>query len=133
MQNERRCIVLVDDDRDFLEMNRRLLEKSGYSVSCFEDTDEAMRMMRDTKPGLVVTDLMMSGLDSGFRLSREIKEDPVLCDVPIIIVTAVSSLQGFSFNPNSPEELESLNADAYFDKPVSEDDFLIKVGELTER
>ncbi len=133
MPAKRKCIMLVDDDRDFLEMNRRLLEKRGYSVSCFGNTDEAIRMMRDIKPDLVVTDLMMSGMDSGFRFSREIKEDPVLGDVPVIIVTAVSSLRGFSFRPHSQEELESLNADAYFDKPVSEDEFLIKIRELIEK
>jgi CheY-like chemotaxis protein len=133
MQQRRKCIVLVDDDLDFLEMNRRLLEKRGYNVSCFGNTGEAMRMMRDTKPDLVVTDLMMAGLDSGFRFSRELKQDPLLGDVPVIIVTAVSSLQGFSFKPHSQGELESLNADAYFDKPVSAHEFLTKVQELIEK
>ncbi|MBN2323703.1 MAG: response regulator [Spirochaetes bacterium] len=133
MQRKRECIVLIDDDRDFLEMNRRLLEEKGYSVSCFDDSDEAMRAMHCIKPDLVVTDLMMAGLDSGFKLSQKIKQDPMLGDVPVIIVTAASSLQGFSFNPHSQGEFESLNADAYFDKPVSTHIFLKRVRELIDK
>ena len=125
-------VVLIDDDQDFLEMNRQMLEENGYKVSCFEDTAGAMSRMRERKPDLVITDLMMTGMDSGFRISAEIKKDPMLKDVPVIIVTAASSRRGFDFKPHSKEELRSINADAYFDKPVSRPEFLAKVRELTE-
>ena len=130
---KKKNVVLIDDDQDFLEMNRRLLEKNGYSVSCFDDTSRAMRTMREQKPDLVVTDLMMTSMDSGFRVSAEMKGDPSLGNIPVIIVTAASSRRGFDFKPHSSRELECINADAFFDKPVSQPEFLAKVRELTEK
>jgi len=132
MRVKKKTVVLIDDDQDFLEMNRRLLEENGFTVSCFDNTSRAVRMMREQKPDLVVTDLMMTSMDSGFRISAEIKEDPLLGDIPVIIVTAASSRRGFDFKPHSPEELRCINADAYFDKPVSQHEFMAKVRELTE-
>ena len=132
MRCMKKSIVLIDDDQDFLEMNRRILEENGYKVSCFDDTAGVMSRMRERKPDLVITDLMMTSMDSGFRISAEIKGDPMLKDVPVIIVTAASSRRGFDFRPHSKEELLSINADAYFDKPVSRPEFMAKVRELTE-
>lgn len=130
MSDEGRLIVLVDDDRDFLEMNRKLLEGRGYRVLCFTEPGEALAAARAKIPALVVTDLMMEALDSGFSLAREIKQDPALAAVPVIIVTAVASQRGFDFSPERAEDLAAMNADAFFDKPVSPQELLGKVEEL---
>ena len=123
-------IVLVDDDRDFLEMNRSILAAQGYRVDCFADADQAWEKMEKLVPDLVVTDLMMKNLDSGFSLARKIKSDPRFADIPVIIVTAVASRRGFDFNPQTREDLEAMGADAYFDKPVSPQLLIAKVKEL---
>ncbi|UCF99819.1 MAG: response regulator transcription factor [Spirochaetaceae bacterium] len=123
-------IVLIDDDRDFLEMNRGILEAQGFRISCFTDADQAWQSMKAEAPDLVITDLMMRSLDSGFSLARKIKSDPGLGDLPVIIVTAVASRRGFDFNPGSRAELEAMGADAYFDKPVAPQLLVAKVKEL---
>ena len=123
-------ILLVDDDRDFLEMNRGILEAQGFQVSCFTDTDGAWESMGIRKPDLVITDLMMKSLNSGFSLARKIKSDAKYQDVPVIIVTAVASKRGFDFNPKNREELEAIGCEAYFDKPVSPQLLVAKVKEL---
>lgn len=125
-------IILVDDDIDFLEMNKHILEMRGYRVLCYSDPQEALRKMAKEKPNLVVTDLMMKTLDSGFSFSRTIKEEPQFVDVPVIIVTAVSSRLGYDFSPHTPEELETMYADAYFEKPVLPEALIAKVEELLE-
>ena len=130
MTAESRTLVLVDDDRDFLEMNRKLLEGHGYRVRCFTDPHEALEAIRELRPDLVVTDLMMDGLDSGFSLARSLKQDPHLGKTAVIIVTAVGGQRGFDFSPEGPEDLAAMNADAYFDKPVSPQALLAKVEEL---
>jgi len=126
----RGLIVLVDDDRDFLEMNRRILQAGGYSVQCYSDAEQAWAGIRQQPPALVITDLMMRSLDSGFSLARRIKQDPELGGLPVIIVTAAGAQRGFDFPPRSREELAAMNADAFFDKPVPPRELLAKVEEL---
>jgi CheY-like chemotaxis protein len=123
-------IMLVDDDRDFLEMNRGVLETQGFQVRCFTNADRAWQSMKERKPDLVITDLMMQHLDSGFSLAGRIKSEPGCSGIPVIIVTAVASRRGFDFNPASGEELQAMGADAFFDKPVSPQLLIAKVREL---
>ena len=130
MADEPGMIVLVDDDPDFLRINQSVLEKGGYRVACFSDPLRALEYMHGNKPSLVITDLMMERLDSGFTFSKQIKQDALLGDVPVIIVTAISRERGFDFKPRTPEDLEAISADAYLEKPVAPDQLLAKVREL---
>ena len=126
-------ILLIDDDVDFLEINRHILEPKGYRVVCAADPKQAWERMIQEKPALVVTDLMMNNLDSGFSFSRQIKEDPRFADVPVIIATAVTSQVGLDFRPRTPEDMATMCVDAYFDKPISPKALLEKIAELLAR
>ncbi len=123
-----RSILLVDDDRDFLEMNRGVLEARGYRVRCASDPKAALVAADAERPDLVVTDLMMDRLDAGFTLARAVKERHP--GVPVILVTAVAVQRGFDFRPRGELDLASLHADAYFDKPVEPGALSAKVAEL---
>ena len=96
-------IFIVDDDRDFLELQERMLSSQGYRVSSFSSPDAALAALRTDAdlPGLLVTDLMMSALDSGFSLARAMKADPRLARIPVIVVSAVASQKGFDFRPRT--------------------------------
>ncbi|MCX8032710.1 MAG: response regulator [Thermoleophilia bacterium] len=111
-------VLIVDDDYDFLEINRMHLERAGYRVVTAADPEAALRKMEEEKPDLVITDLMMTNLDSGFSLARTIREDPRYADIPLVIATSVSSALGLDFRPRTPEEQAQMHADAYFDKPL---------------
>lgn len=126
-------VLLVDDDPDFLEINRNILEAAGHAVACASDPAAAMQEMARAAPDLVIADLMMVDLDSGFSLARRIKGDARFRAVPVIILTAASSQRGFDFAPRSPEDLAAMCADAYFDKPVAPEVLLAKVRELLAR
>lgn len=126
-------ILLIDDDVDFLEINRHILEPKGYRVACAADPKQAWERMIQEKPALVVTDLMMNNLDSGFSFSRQIKEDPRFAAVPIIIATAVTSQVGLDFRPRTPEDMAAMCVDAYFDKPIPPKALLEKIAELLAR
>jgi CheY-like chemotaxis protein len=127
-------ILLVDDDKDFLELERRILESRGYRVVCFSDTQEALAALSAAseadRPALVVTDLMMKTLDSGFTFARALKADPRNAGIPVIIVSAVSSQKGFDFRPRTASDLAAMGAEAFFDKPVAPEALLAKVEEL---
>jgi len=121
-----KLILLVDDDRDFLEQNRGVLESLGFRVACATDPQTALDSPE--RPDLVVSDLMMKNLDSGFSLARAVKSR--WAGTPVILVTAVSSQRGFDFNPRTREDLAAMNADAFFDKPVDPAVLIAKVREL---
>ena len=127
-------IFLIDDDRDFLELERSILGSSGYAVSCFSNPQAAQAAMDTAGPGqlpaLVVTDLMMKALDSGFTFARALKADSRFARIPVIIVSAVASQKGFDFRPRTAEDLAAMSADAFFDKPVAPEALLARVKEL---
>jgi CheY-like chemotaxis protein len=126
-------ILLVDDDTDFVEMNRHVLEARGYRVAVAHDPAEAAASIAERPPDLVITDLVMSDLDSGFAFARGIKEDPRTKETPVIIVTGVTSQLGFDFRPRTPDDLAAMHVDAYFDKPVSPQALLEKIKQLLPR
>lgn len=126
-------IMLIDDDLDFIEMNKVILESKGYRVVSAQDPQDAWEKMAREKPAVVITDLMMEALDSGFSFSKQIKNDPRFKDVPIIILTSVNSQYGFDFHPRSSEELAAMSADAFFEKPIPAKAMLEKVEELIAR
>lgn len=125
-------IVLIDDDVDFLEVNTCILENHGYHVVSFTDPQQALACMSQDPPELVVTDLMMGACDAGFSVARCLKDDPHFANIPVIIVTAVSSELGFNFVPRNPEELHAMHADAFMSKPLNPKTFVEKIDELLE-
>jgi len=132
MSEESPLILLVDDDVDFLAINRHLLEHAGYRTVCCTDPEEAWQKLNTERPGLVISDLMMSNLDAGFSLARRIKEHPDLRGVPVIIATAAGSQAGLNFRPRRPEDLAAMHADAFFDKPIQPKQLLATVADLIQ-
>jgi len=126
-------ILLIDDDRDFIEMNRMMLEARGFRTQCAHDPVEAWARLSAEKPDLIITDLMMSNLDAGFAFARQIKSDERFREVPIIILTSVSSQYGFDFHPRTSEELAAMSADAFFEKPTPAKLLIKKVEDLVKR
>ena len=114
-----RRILLVDDNIDMRDYVRRLLEQSGYEVEAVEDGLAAVRAARGRKPDLVLTDVMMPGLD-GFGLVREFRADPELCPLPIILVSARAGEEA---------RIEGINAgaDDYIIKPFGARELLARI------
>ena len=133
MAGDRALILIVDDDFDFLEMNRFILEAAGYRVVTATNPAEAMRRIDTESPDLVITDLMMTSVDAGFAFSAALKQDPRTAGIPIIISTSVSSQLGLDFRPGSDDDLRKMHVDAYFDKPIDGPALLAKIEELLSR
>ena len=107
-----------------------VLERAGYRVVTASEPQAALKKMAEEKPDLVISDLMMTSMDSGFSFARAIKEDPAYAGIPVILSTSVSSALGLDFRPRSEEETKQMNVDAYFDKPLVPAKLLSKVEEL---
>ena len=132
MTDERADILVVDDDVDFLEWSRCVLESAGYRVSCLPNTEAACAALDDAPPRLIVSDLMMESLHSGFSFARRVKESAAERAIPVIMVTAAASQRGFDMSPQSAQDLAAMHVDAFFSKPVPPEQLLTKVQELLD-
>lgn len=73
MQTRRPVILCVDDDQDFLDSLRTILESGGYAVELATSAEEGLRRYKQQRPDLVIVDLMMEEVDSGTAFMKEIR------------------------------------------------------------
>jgi CheY-like chemotaxis protein len=125
-----KLILLVDDDIDYLEVNRTVLESAGYGVQCCDDTQQALAAIESRRPDLIVSDLMMRSLYEGFAFAKVLRGDPSTARVPIIMTTGIKRQMGVSFKPTEQGDLAAMGVDAYLEKPVRAPALLAKVKEL---
>jgi len=119
-------VLIVDDDPDFVEYTRIVLDSQGYEVRSAATADLALRMMREEKPDVVLLDVMMSYVLDGIHIARQMRDDPELRGVPVIMISAIVSREEAGLFPTD----EYLAVDAFMNKPIDPTDLLKQVGEL---
>jgi two-component system alkaline phosphatase synthesis response regulator PhoP len=124
-------ILLVDNDVDFIDLNKAVLENNGFEVVIAYSGAEGLDRVRFEQPDLIVLDLMMEKHDTGFGFARAIKADPTTKDIPILMLTAVGSETGMDFS----QELDGywMKTDDYANKPLLPEDLVKKINELLAR
>lgn len=73
MQNGKYVILVIDDDPDFLDAIRLVIEASGYIMVQAESAEEGLKVYKKTKPDLILVDLMMEEIDAGASFAKELK------------------------------------------------------------
>jgi len=119
-------VLAVDDDPDFLEYTRIVLESQGYQVRTATSAEIALKMMHEEAPDIVLLDVMMSYVLDGVHITRQIRDDPRLKHVPIIMISAIVSREEAGVFPTD----EYLSIDAFMTKPVDPADLLKQVAKL---
>ena len=122
-------ILVVDDDPDFVEITRTILEANDYVVSTAANGDQALKAMREELPDLVLLDVMMSSILDGLNLSHVISEDPDLRQVPIIMISSIADSPSAGMFPTD----EYIPIDTWISKPVQPDDLLNKVAQFIKK
>jgi CheY-like chemotaxis protein len=121
-------VLIVDDDMEFVKLYSLYLRNKGLEVSAAYSAAEALEVLKGASPDVVVLDVMMEHFDSGFNVSKTIKETHP--DLPVILMTAIGEETGLDFRPKNDEERGLMHADAFLDKGASPDDLLAKIQEL---
>jgi CheY-like chemotaxis protein len=121
-------IVVIDDDTDFLEYIRIVLESHGYHVRTAASTETGLTLMREDKPDLVLLDVMVSFVLDGLHVMRHFRDDPQLKDVPVIMVSAIVSRDEAGLLPTN----ERMPVDAFMTKPIDPSDLLEQVARLIQ-
>ncbi len=115
-------ILIVDDDPDLVEAVSMILEAKNYEVSAAYGGIEGLQKAKSENPDLIVLDVMMPDKD-GYAVCKELKADPQLRNIPVLLLTAVvSKIATTRYTQQMGMETE---ADDYIDKPV-EPEVLVK-------
>ncbi len=132
-------ILIVDDEPDSISYIGSVLEENGYDYLSAENGEEGLEMAKKEKPDMILLDLIMPG-KSGILMFQELKKDPQLGKIPVIVVSGASEALGVNlknFMIKQPRrgkkkvvettgETQFTEPNAYVEKPVDPNE-LIKV------
>ena len=116
-------IVVIDDDPDFLEYARIVLESASYVVLVASDAEEGLELVKTSSPDLVITDVMMSYTLEGTSVTRQIRADPDLCKLPVLVISAIARTADADLFPHGTQPA----SDGFLTKPVPPDTLLAAV------
>ena len=121
-------VLVVDDELSIVKYLEALLHDHGYATASAMNGNEAMEAVRTHRPSLICLDITMPE-KSGIRFYRELKEQPEFADIPVIVVTAVSSYGGdpepFRHFLNTRRSIPPPNE--FISKPIDRDAFMKSV------
>lgn len=117
MEERGKLILIVDDDPSFVEATSRVLEGCGYRTTAALSPGECYERLESELPDLIILDVMMARLNSGFDVCRKLKKDVKTKHIPILMLTAIDKTYPFDFGSEAGDE-DWLPVDDYVDKPV---------------
>ncbi|MGL1902786.1 MAG: response regulator [Fibrobacterales bacterium] len=124
-------ILVVDDDEDVRIQARMYLESEGYTVIEATSEVEALDVIEKGGFDLAVLDLMMENKDSGFILAHRVKKlNP---EIPVIMVTAVTSETSIHFDATTRQEKEWIKVDSFLEKKIRKEQLLREVTILLDK
>jgi len=124
-------ILIIDDDIEFVNAVKILLESSNYRVITAGNTQKGIELIKKESPDLIVLDVMMDTMDEGFQFSYKLRADENFKKIPILMVTAVSEKSGFKFSPQQDNVDQNwIPVDDFIEKPIQSENFLKKVAKL---
>ena len=113
-------ILCVEDEPEMIDLIRLILSRKGFNVQGAAGGVEGIRLVRELRPNLVLLDLMMPDMD-GWEVYQQMKADPALRDIPVIVVTAKAQ------NIDKVLGLHIAKVDDYIAKPFSPQELLESV------
>lgn len=111
-------ILMVDDDRDLLEVTQSLLAKKGYEVTAIDSWEDAMETIDNFQPQLILLDVFLNGID-GLDICKQLKSMPHTKHIPVIILSAYPRV--------ADSVTYEYGADDFIAKPFEVNDLISKV------
>ncbi len=119
-------ILIVDDDPDFTETTRIVLESVGHTVLNATSGDKGFARAREIKPDLIVLDVIMDSVLDGVSMSQSMYDDPEMRSTPIIMVTSIANTDYAELFPTD----DYIHIQAFLTKPVAPASLLKQVDKL---
>lgn len=130
-QSASRSVLIADDDPDIVEAMKTVLEASGFDVLTAPNGQECLRKLRESKPDVLILDVMMTTETEGFHVAYEIRNDPQLRHIPVLMLTAIEQKTGMSFSPEEDEDY--LPVEDFVSKPVEPEELVERVRALVDK
>jgi len=125
MRNKK--ILLVDDDEDFAEAARLILESRSYKVLVASNGKEGLAKCKSEHPDLIILDVMMPEVD-GYEVCTKLKTDSAYSRIPILLLTAVG--EAIATTKYTKEMGMKIEADDYIPKPIELADLVARVEKI---
>lgn len=128
-------IIVVDDEEDIRNVLKQVLERAGYEVEVAESGKEGLELLKDGGADLVITDVIMPGMD-GVSLTREIREK--FRDTRILVISGGGNVAPASYEPGAISTTAFLSsaknagADQTMTKPFDRQELIRIIGELLD-
>lgn len=119
-------ILIVDDDPDFQNATRIVLEKEGHTIISAKSGDEGYKRAKEEKPDLIILDVMMDSVLDGVSMSRQVHEDETVQDIPIVMVTSIANTDYAELFPTD----EYIHIRAFMSKPIDPTKLIKQVNKL---
>jgi len=125
----KRNILIIDDDPDYVDGIKSILEKADYQVDAEYNPKDGYETLSSGKYDLLLLDIMMGRGAEGVMLARKISKDPKLRETPTLIITGIREQIAYLF-PGQPVHPQFLPVDELIEKPVEPKLLLEKVETL---
>jgi len=116
-------ILMIDDDKDFLEASKDVLEANDYQVVLGSSPKACEEKIETEKPDLIFLDIMMEQPDDGIALANRLRKKGI--KIPIVMLSGVGKVTGFEYGKCN----EVLPCNDFIEKPVTPEDLIKKVKE----
>ena len=119
-------LLIVEDNIVILTMQKQIFEMEGYDITTAQEGMDALKKVHQERPDIVLFAVNIPGMN-GFELCRQIKEDPALSDIIVVMISAVY------YSDEDAKKGMAMGADAYFTKPYENEVLQSKIKELLEK
>ena len=119
-------ILIVDDDPDFVDATRMVLEKEGHAVIHAGNGSEGFRRAGSEKPDLVVLDVIMDSVLDGLSMSQQMYDHAGTREIPILMVTSIANTDYAELFPTD----NSIHIRAFMSKPINPAALIKQVNKL---
>jgi CheY-like chemotaxis protein len=116
-------ILIIDDDPDFVDATKMVLEKEGFHVSSAPGGKAGIQKAVDQQPDLIILDVMMDSVLDGLSTCRKMHGNPETTDIPIVMVTSIANTDYAALFPTD----EYIYMDAFLSKPVDPEKLIRKI------
>lgn len=127
---QKKKILMIDDDPDFIYIHKVYLEKRGYEVLTAYNGEEGIKIAKEVKPNVIVLDVMMTKMTEGFDVSRKLKSNDELREIPVIMLTGIRKKEKlpWTFEPDEGW----LPISKFLEKPILPEKLFAEIEQITK-